>query len=70
MFNSYVKPIQMVNARLNHVFIQNPTPSKVLGVFGLSVRTTERELEDEFNRFGRVENVTIVYDQRVRTATA
>ena len=26
----------------------------------------ERDLEDEFNRNGRVEKVTIVYDQRVR----
>ncbi|KZW03809.1 RNA-binding domain-containing protein [Exidia glandulosa HHB12029] len=43
---------------------QNPNPSKVLGVFGLSIRTTERDLEDEFGRFGHVEKVTIVYDQR------
>ncbi|KAG8826987.1 hypothetical protein FRC19_006225 [Serendipita sp. 401] len=42
----------------------NPTPSNVLGVFGLSIRTQERDLQDEFNRFGRVEKVTIVYDQR------
>ncbi|CCA75325.1 related to Transformer-2 protein [Serendipita indica DSM 11827] len=42
----------------------NPTPSNVLGVFGLSIRTQERDLEDEFSRFGRVEKVTIVYDQR------
>lgn len=42
----------------------NPTPSNVLGVFGLSIRTAERDLEDEFNRFGTVSKVTIVYDQR------
>lgn len=41
-----------------------PNPSNVLGVFGLSIRTQERDLEDEFSRFGRVEKVTIVYDQR------
>ncbi|ETW84244.1 hypothetical protein HETIRDRAFT_312140, partial [Heterobasidion irregulare TC 32-1] len=41
-----------------------PNPSAVLGVFGLSIRTTERDLDDEFSRFGRVEKVTIVYDQR------
>jgi transformer-2 protein len=34
-------------------------------VFGLSIRTQERDLDDEFSRFGRVEKVTIVYDQRV-----
>jgi len=42
----------------------NPAPSNVLGVFGLSIRTQERDLEDEFGRFGPVEKVTIVYDQR------
>ncbi|TFY80407.1 hypothetical protein EWM64_g3596, partial [Hericium alpestre] len=41
-----------------------PNPSNVLGVFGLSIRTTERDLDDEFGKFGRVEKVTIVYDQR------
>ncbi|KIK65688.1 hypothetical protein GYMLUDRAFT_158917, partial [Collybiopsis luxurians FD-317 M1] len=39
-------------------------PSNVLGVFGLSIRTQERDLDEEFSRFGRVEKVTIVYDQR------
>ncbi|KAI0092526.1 hypothetical protein BDY19DRAFT_924818 [Irpex rosettiformis] len=41
-----------------------PNPSNVLGVFGLSIRTVERDLDDEFSRFGRVEKVVIVYDQR------
>jgi len=40
--------------------------SNVLGVFGLSVRTRERDLEDEFGKYGDVEKVIIVYDQRVR----
>jgi len=40
-------------------------PNNVLGVFGLSVRTRERDLEDEFGKFGDVERVVIVYDQRV-----
>jgi transformer-2 protein len=42
-----------------------PEPNNVLGVFGLSIRTRERDLEDEFMRYGDVEKVTIVYDQRV-----
>lgn len=37
----------------------------VIGVFGLSVRTKERDLEDEFGKYGDVEKVVIVYDQRV-----
>ncbi|GAA5883104.1 hypothetical protein JCM16303_006094 [Sporobolomyces ruberrimus] len=40
------------------------TPSNVLGVFGLSIRTREEDLEAEFSRSGRVEKVVIVYDQR------
>ncbi|KAF8525287.1 hypothetical protein JB92DRAFT_3109003 [Gautieria morchelliformis] len=43
---------------------QAPNPSNVLGVFGLSIRTQERDLDEEFSRFGTVEKVTIVYDQR------
>ncbi|KAL7421670.1 hypothetical protein Q5752_003439 [Cryptotrichosporon argae] len=39
-------------------------PNNVLGVFGLSIRTRERDLEDEFMRCGDVEKVVIVYDQR------
>ena len=49
---------------------QAPNPSNVLGVFGLSIRTTERDLDDEFSRFGRVEKVVIVYDQRVSFVTS
>ncbi|KAG9018191.1 hypothetical protein FRB90_011889, partial [Tulasnella sp. 427] len=41
-----------------------PNPSSVLGVFGLSIRTVEKQLEDEFSRYGHVDKVTIVYDAR------
>ena len=44
-------------------------PNPVLGVFGLSVRTRERDLEDEFSKYGDVEKVVIVYDQRVSRST-
>ncbi|KAH9921575.1 uncharacterized protein BXZ73DRAFT_51782, partial [Epithele typhae] len=43
---------------------QAPNPSNVLGIFGLSIRSTERDLDEEFSRFGRVEKVVVVYDQR------
>ena len=33
-------------------------------MFGLSIRTTERDLEDEFARVGDVDKVVIVYDAR------
>lgn len=47
------------------LIFQAPNPCNVLGIFGLSIRTTERDLDDEFSRYGRVEKVVIVYDQRV-----
>ncbi|KAG1887810.1 hypothetical protein F4604DRAFT_1614118 [Suillus subluteus] len=50
--------------KLTHAPIKAPNPSQVLGVFGLSIRTQERYLDEEFSRFGRFEKVTIVYDQR------
>ena len=42
----------------------SPAPSHIIGVFGLSIRTTERDLEDEFARVGDVDKVVIVYDAR------
>lgn len=44
----------------------NPTPSKVLGVFGLSSRTEESDLKRIFGKFGRVDKIHIVYDRGVR----
>jgi transformer-2 protein len=52
-------------ALISFEYLQSSKPSAVLGVFGLSIRTQERDLDEEFSRFGRVEKVTIVYDQRV-----
>lgn len=40
-------------------------PSNVVGVFGLSIRTEEKDLEFEFGRIAPVEKVVIVYDARV-----
>ncbi|KAF8307236.1 RNA-binding domain-containing protein, partial [Clavulina sp. PMI_390] len=39
-------------------------PSKVLGVFALSIHTKEHELEAEFSKHGKVEKAIVVYDQR------
>ncbi|BGP57775.1 hypothetical protein JCM8202_002427 [Rhodotorula sphaerocarpa] len=42
-----------------------PTPSNVLGVFGLSIRTQDGDLYEWFGRNGRrVEKAVVVYDQR------
>ena len=42
-----------------------PSPSACLGVFGLSLYTTERELEKEFSKFGPLEKITVVLDGKV-----
>ncbi|KDN36779.1 hypothetical protein K437DRAFT_217296, partial [Tilletiaria anomala UBC 951] len=39
-------------------------PTNIVGVFGLSMRTVERDLEEEFSRVAPVEKVVIVYDAR------
>ena len=41
---------------------ENPTPSKCLGVFGLNFTTTERDLEREFGRYGKIDRVQVVLD--------
>ncbi|XP_072482522.1 uncharacterized protein [Notamacropus eugenii] len=43
-----------------------PEPNCCLGVFGLSLCTTERELREIFDRYGRVSEVTVIYDQLAR----
>ena len=41
---------------------ERPHPSRCIGVFGLSIYTNERELRDFFAKYGRVEDVQVVYD--------
>lgn len=42
----------------------NPDPNTCLGVFGLSLYTTERDLREVFSRYGPLTGVNVVYDQR------
>ncbi|KTF99821.1 hypothetical protein cypCar_00004504 [Cyprinus carpio] len=42
----------------------NPDPNMCLGVFGLSLYTTERDLREVFSRYGPLAGVNVVYDQR------
>ncbi len=44
---------------------ENPKPCNVLGVFGLSLRTSERDLDEIFGKYGKVEKVAVVYDSYV-----
>ncbi|GFV47131.1 hypothetical protein TNCV_2322761 [Trichonephila clavipes] len=41
---------------------ENPEPSRCLGVFGLSLYTQERELQEVFGRYGPVEDIQVIYD--------
>ncbi|XP_070841503.1 transformer-2 protein homolog alpha-like [Chaetodon trifascialis] len=42
----------------------NPDPSTSLGVFGLSLYTTERDLREVFSRYGPLTRVNVVYAER------
>lgn len=56
-----------MSSRRRHVGTRdNPTPSKCLGVFGLSVNTTEPEINHLFSKYGPVDRVQIVIDAKVR----
>ena len=44
---------------------ENPEEGTCLGVFGLSLYTTERELDKEFSKFGPLQKVQIVLDGKV-----
>ncbi|XP_061616473.1 transformer-2 protein homolog alpha isoform X3 [Phyllopteryx taeniolatus] len=42
----------------------NPDPSKCLGVFGLSLDTTARDLREVFSQYGPLSGVNVVFHQR------
>lgn len=44
-------------------------PSNVLGVFGLSHYTRQRDLEEIFSKYGPIKEAMIVMDRRVRLAS-
>ena len=52
----------MSNRRRHEGNRENPSKSKCVGVFGLSLYTTERELEKEFGKFGPLEKCQVVLD--------
>lgn len=52
-----------MSSRKRHVGSREaPPPGKCLGVFGLSLYTTEREVKDLFEKYGRVSDCRIVHD--------
>lgn len=44
---------------------ENPTPSRCLGVFGLSLYTTEQQINHIFSKYGPVDKVQVVIDAKV-----
>ena len=55
----------MSNRRRHIGSREAPETSNCVGVFGLSLYTTERELEKEFSKFGPLEKVTVILDGKV-----
>merc|ERR1711963_516131 len=52
----------MSNRRRHEGNRDAPQANTCLGVFGLSLYTTERELEKEFGKFGPITKITVVLD--------
>ena len=52
----------MSNRRRHEGSRDQPASNSCLGVFGLSLYTTERELEKEFGKFGPIAKITVVLD--------
>ena len=56
-----------MSARRRHVGSrENPEQGTCLGVFGLSLYTTERELDKEFSKFGPLQKIQVVLDGKVK----
>ncbi|XP_034050952.1 transformer-2 protein homolog beta-like isoform X2 [Thalassophryne amazonica] len=56
-----------MSSRRRHVGNRaNPDPNTCLGVFGLSLYTTEKDLREVFSKYGPLSDVNIVYDQQSR----
>lgn len=56
-----------MSSRRRHVGNRdNPCPSRCLGVFGLSIFTTEQQIHHIFSKYGPVERVQVVIDAKVK----
>ncbi|KAJ9575753.1 hypothetical protein L9F63_007399 [Diploptera punctata] len=56
-----------MSSRRRHVGSRdNPQPSRCLGIFGLSIYTTEQQLHHIMSKYGPVERVQVVIDAKVR----
>ena len=46
----------------------NPKESRVIGVFGLSLYTGEKDLRDLLSKYGDIDRVQVVYDHQVKSS--
>ncbi|XP_072949585.1 transformer-2 protein homolog beta isoform X2 [Epargyreus clarus] len=53
-----------MSSRRRHLSDRNPTPSRCLGVFGLSLYTTEQQINHIFSKYGPVDKVQVVIDAK------
>ncbi|KAK7582456.1 hypothetical protein V9T40_013901 [Parthenolecanium corni] len=42
----------------------HPKPNRCLGVFGLSIYTTERQIREIFSKYGNLESVQVIFDAK------
>ncbi|OQV12640.1 putative Transformer-2 protein-like protein beta [Hypsibius exemplaris] len=42
----------------------NPKPSRCVGIFGLNVKTRERDVRELFEKYGPLDNVQLIHDHR------
>eukprot|EP01133_Synstelium_polycarpum_P015747 gene15747-18710_t len=49
---------------IDQLVVMTAPPGKVLGVFGLSPRTNRFDLQDEFSKFGEIDQVSLIMDRR------
>ncbi|XP_042893979.1 transformer-2 protein homolog alpha-like isoform X1 [Penaeus japonicus] len=54
----------MSNRRRHHGSREDPPPSSCLGIFGLSLYTTERKLHHLFSKYGPINKVQVVLDAK------
>jgi len=53
-----------MSSRKRHGNREDPSPSKCIGVFGLSYHTTERQLRSLFSKYGPIDKVQVILDAK------
>lgn len=65
---SHIRPLTHTYSHVTQTSVTytqfNPSPNRVLGVFGLSLYTGEKELRDFFSKYGPMEDLKVIYDHQ------